>query len=271
MRKIVASLSFFVGFILLSNQVMAKWSPPKFNLPNIPDGASIVSLGEAIDFPSGKKVTGYMFIHYKNKPARNTIFGFSPKQACYGFLATGAKWKTVEPWIVNPNNTRGLSGDFVFQNISKDIGKWENAADGKVDSKATYNILGDGSLTDQVLSAETKSPDGQNEVYFAKINQAGVIAITTIWGYFSGSTSKRQLIEWDQVYNDTDYDWSMSGEASKMDFENIATHELGHSVGLDDQYNSSCKEVTMYGYASNGETKKQSLETQDILGISTLY
>ena len=271
MRKLIASLAILMGFILLSNEAWAKWEPPQFKLPKIPDGVNLISLGEAFDFPSGKKVTGYMFIHHKNKSARNPFSGAAAKSACYGFLATGAKWKTVEPWIINPANTRGLSGDFLFQNFTKDIGKWEDAADGKVDNTATFNILGDGSPTDQILSAETKSPDGKNEVYFAKINQSGVIAVTTIWGYFSGLTSKRQLIEWDQVYNDTDFDWSASGEANKMDFEDIATHELGHSVGMNDQYNSSCQEVTMYGYASNGETKKQTLEAQDILGISTLY
>ena len=68
-----------------------------------------------------------------------------------------------------------------------------------------------------------------------------------------------------------DFDWSDSGEAGKMDFENIATHELGHSVGLDDLYNSGCSAETMYGYASEGETNKRTLELGDITGVSELY
>ena len=55
-----------------------------------------------------------------------------------------------------------------------------------------------------------------------------------------------------------------------MDFENIATHELGHAVGLGDLYND-CTEETMYGYASYGETKKRTLEAGDITGIKKLY
>jgi len=56
-----------------------------------------------------------------------------------------------------------------------------------------------------------------------------------------------------------------------MDFENIATHELGHSVGLDDLYDERSSEQTMYGYASYGETKKRTLEDGDINGVYQLY
>jgi hypothetical protein len=56
-----------------------------------------------------------------------------------------------------------------------------------------------------------------------------------------------------------------------MDFDNIATHELGHSCGLGDLYTSDCSQQTMYGYASNGETNKRTLECGDIAGISELY
>lgn len=77
-------------------------------------------------------------------------------------------------------------------------------------------------------------------------------------------------MEWDQVYDDVDFDWSDNGEAGKMDFEEIATHELGHAVGLGHP-EDSCTEETMYRYASLGETKKRDLNTGDIAGIATLY
>ena len=56
----------------------------------------------------------------------------------------------------------------------------------------------------------------------------------------------------------------------KIDFYNIATHELGHSVGMTDLYNF-CTEETMYGYATEGETKKRDLNAGDIAGINALY
>ena len=219
----------------------------------------VFSLGSVII--NGEQVEGYAFVHYKDGLARsggNTLTGSS----CYGFLSKGAKWKTLEPWLVNPINIRGLDGNFVFSNLDSDILKWETAA--------RKNILGSGSITSDILVADTVSPDNKNEVYFADIVDSGAIAVTIVWGRFSGPISQRYLIEWDQVYDDFDFDWGI-GEPTKIDFENIATHELGHSVGLNDLYNSVCAEQTMYGYAIEGETKKRTLEAGDITGIKKLY
>ena len=116
----------------------------------------------------------------------------------------------------------------------------------------------------------TISPDGVNEVYFADIDESGVIGVTIVWGIFGGRPSGRMLVEWDQVYDDVSFDWSSAGEAGKMDFENIATHELGHTVGMGHP-DSSCIEETMYAYASLGETIKRTLNAGDIAGIQALY
>jgi len=78
---------------------------------------------------------------------------------------------------------------------------------------------------------------------------------------------------------DTDYTWGNAGltsetelgDTSVMDLQNIATHELGHGVGLADIYSSTCSAVTMYGYSDYGETQKRTLETPDITGLQTLY
>ena len=86
------------------------------------------------------------------------------------------------------------------------------------------------------------------------------------------------LVEWDQVYSNK-FDWSLDCEVegegedctNKMDFQNIATHELGHAVGMGDLYTDPCSEQTMYGYATNGETKKRTLESGDITGLNILY
>jgi len=147
--------------------------------------------------------------------------------------------------------------------MEKDIAKWEIASGGK-------NILGSGSTAPVTINSS--STDGLNTVAFAPLSNAGAIAVTYIWGNFSGLTSRRQLVEWDQIYSDS-YAWSKdaTGNSDKMDFENIATHELGHSMGMNDLYNSKCDLETMYGYASYGETLKRDLGQWDIVGIKTLY
>jgi len=182
-------------------------------------------------------------------------------------MAKGAKWKTVEPYMVASTTPSILSDAFVRSNIALNISKWEDAADGTMDSNFV-NIIGD-EVAGYVDGADTTSPDGKNEVMFGALD-SGTIGVTIVWGIFGGSPRGRELVEWDQVYN-TYYPWSESGEAGKMDFENISTHELGHTFGLGDIYTQDCASETMYGYGDLAQTIKQTLEAGDILGITTLY
>lgn len=71
---------------------------------------------------------------------------------------------------------------------------------------------------------------------------------------------------------DTDFVWGdATVDATLMDHQNIATHEIGHGVGLADVYDAPCVDVTMYGYSDNGETKKRDLASADITGLQGLY
>lgn len=256
------------GAALLANQpqtALAKGQKAKFQLPAsaVQVADNLYSLGAAFDKKSGKQVEGYAIIHRKDATAK-PVKAKGTASTCYGFLAKDAKWKGVpESWIVNPANTRGLDLAFVLSNLTANIAKWETAA--------AFDILGEGIMTDTTLIADTSAPDNQNEIYFADLSDPNTIAVAIVWGIFGGPPSNRQLVEWDQIYDDATYDWSMAGEAGKMDFENIATHELGHSVGMGDLYTSNCSNETMYGYASYGETKKRDLNTGDIVGINKLY
>lgn len=271
-KKIAAILTIF-GMTMAANFVLAapdfEWLPAELNTPgiekslvNLPqpaDNSPVIYLGVSPDPESDLIVEGYAIVHYAKggggKPGGGEI--------CYGFLAKDAKWKSIEPWMVNAANTRGLNEEFILNNLSANIAKWESAA--------SADILGSGVSTFDALAADTASPDGKNEIYFADVTDPNAIAVTIIWGVFSGPPSQRTLVEWDQVYDDTDFNWSSSGETGKMDFENIATHELGHSAGLGDLYTSGCAEETMYGYADLGETKKRDLSAKDIAGINKLY
>jgi len=278
MKRKTLTVIIFLGLVALINFALA--------MPNLSSGKAkpvaktvkipatairvtdhIFRLGTAIDAVDGKTVEGYAILHYaKQKGSAKT-----KPATCYGFLSQGAKWKSSEPWLINPLNQSSLGADSVFNNLAGDILKWEDAADGVIGNNRGTNILGNGSITDLSLTADMVSPDGKNEVYFADIEDPNTIAMTIIWGIFSGPLPGRQLVEWDQVYDDVDYPWSLTGESGKMDFDNIATHELGHSVGMADLYTSGCGEETMYGYAGYGEIKKRDLNVGDIAGINKLY
>lgn len=238
-------------------------------LPANAENAPVISLGSAVDPGTGELVEGYAIVHYRKGFAKGGGGG-GGGSTCYGYMASGAKWKTIEPWIVNPTNLDGLTSAFVLTNLVSDIAKWEDAADGTVGNGNSVNILGEGSAVVDILVADEVVPDNLNEVYFGAISDPGTIAVTIVWGTFGGPPQQRKLVEWDMVFN-TSYAWSASGEADKMDFENIATHELGHAMGLADLYTSACVNETMYGYADYGDTNKSTLNAGDIVGINKLY
>lgn len=252
-------LSTFTQASLVSAVPNEKLSVPKHAVEIAP---GIYHLGQAKD-KDGKIVEGIMIIDYKSGSAKPSGVGGGKGSPtlCYSFLASGAKWKTQEPWVINPSNNEGLDSTFVFTNTAANIQKWEAAGAG--------DIFGEGSQTTSALSADEITPDGVNEVYFGIIDDPNTIAVTIVWGVFSGPVKHRYLSEWDQVFDEDSFDWSSSGEAGKMDFENISTHEIGHAFGMG--HPSSCAEETMYAYASNGEIKKRDLNSGDIAGISALY
>jgi hypothetical protein len=217
------------------------------------------SLGFSFDRASRRFVKGVAFVH-KEKPVAET----SDLAVCYGYIAGGIKWKSPEPWLMNTANRRKLPSTEVFNIMTNALSKWEVAA-GTTEG-SPKDIFGAGTNTTLRLRADTRYPDGKNEVYFANVRWSGAIAVTIVWYTLSGS-----IVEWDQIYDDRDYNWSLTGEAGKMDFDNIATHENGHSAGMDDMYEAACSEVTMYGYADYGEIKKRDLHPDDITGIDLLY
>ena len=224
----------------------------------------VFDLGKAKDPKTGKMVDGLAIVHYKKNEARGGS-AKAPRAGtkCYGFLASGAKWKTNENWVLNASNPDGLDTDNLFSIMNAGVTKWEAAAGA--------DVMGAGSATTDTLFAG-EALNNVNEVEFSNLDSVSTIAVTTVWGYFGGPVLTREIIEWDMQFN-TGFAWSaaVGGVADKMDFDNIATHELGHAFGMADLYTGSCGNETMFGYADNAETNKRDLNSGDIKGVSSLY
>ena len=215
---------------------------------------------------------GYIIVHKEEeaKPVWAADNSNKKVSSCYEFLSRGTKWKTSEPYLVDPSNNAGLYESEIRKILASSIEKWEDAADGKVNGIKGEDILGD-EITGVVDRANIGALNGANEVIFADITtNENIIAVTLLWGVFSGPVKNRELVEWDQIYDDVTFDWSTTREQGKMDFENVATHELGHSIGLGHPENT-CTLETMYAYVNLGETNKRSLNTGDITGTKRLY
>ncbi|MFQ6093914.1 MAG: matrixin family metalloprotease, partial [bacterium] len=166
-----------------------------------------------------------------------------------------------EVYHINQNGTPDCDGEFGA--IQAAYAAWENVP-------TSYMDFSYGGTTP---STNWGTADGVNLNVWIESNWTGItgagsgtIAINLIWFYTDG-----RLIDSDIAYNGENFAWSCSGEAGKMDVQNIATHEIGHSLSLADLYESGDSQKTMYGYSSLGETKKRTLHSDDIAGISYLY
>lgn len=275
-RKKLMAVSGVISLVMGMTPMFA-WSKsrPTWSMPSgaVQVDDNVFYLGQKTDPKTHQLVEGYAFIHRANNVKNSQAAKKGGPSACYAYIASGAKWKINEPWVMNTANTRGLDETTVFNLEKNGIAKWENATDGNVNNTAGADVMGIGTTTTVDLSAGAGTLNNANEVYFASISgSSSIIAVTNVWGIWSGPTQNREIVEWDQVYDDSDFDWSAGefGEIGKMDFDNIATHEIGHAFGMGHP-SSTCTQETMYAYAGNGETIKRNLNTGDINGINLLY
>jgi len=75
----------------------------------------------------------------------------------------------------------------------------------------------------------------------------------------------------DEIFFNSNLAWSTSGASNRYDVRNVATHEFGHWLALYDLDSIFDIQKTMYYAISPGETKKQSLHSDDIAGICYIY
>jgi len=216
-------------------------------------------LGESV--VKGKIVEEYIFIHYAkgHEPVNKAkpIDG----ESCYSFISKDMEWKNAEAYLTNPTNPQGLTESFVVDTVNLAISEWEKEEYGG------FDIFGDYS-TDTSVGF---TGDGLNTIYFGNYATIGLIAVCRVSGIYRGPPSNRQITEFDVMF-DTDFTWDdATVDPALMDLQNIATHELGHAVGLGDLYNSECSTQTMYGYSGYGDIQKRDLASGDIVGLTLLY
>lgn len=199
------------------------------------------------------------FIHYKKDFARPETAKAPKPPSCYKFLTpTKVRWKTTPVnYVINPTNPQNLNETFVTTAIFNGVETW--------DANTSKELMSDAYTIDYTATYGVQNY--QNAISFGNYPTAGVIAVTSVWY----NPAIKAIVEFDMMF-DTDWIW---GDAilnsSVMDLQNIATHELGHGVGLADVYDSVCSEVTMYGYSDYGEIQKRTLEQSDVKGLQTLY
>jgi len=173
--------------------------------------------------------------------------------ASSGYSYSGIHWDRNDlpvPYYINENCTPEE-----LQAVQASFQTWEDDPQSFMD----YTYMG--------TTTRGNETDGYNVVSWQPIDGPnGTLAQTAYW--FDSST--QLMTEFDIVF-DEDETWSTTGEPSKFDVQNVGTHEVGHTLVLEDLYDLADSEQTMYGYSSKGETKKRTLEAGDLAGIRYIY
>jgi len=193
------------------------------------------------------------FIHYARPPG----LAKPPKTpTCYKLM--GLKWLKLPVTItLNPETDEDLSKNFLETAFAAASETW--------DEKTSKNLFSDSVGID--TTAAYGVLDGKNTIAFGDYPDDNVIAVTSVWF----TRKSNQIVEFDMVFNEY-WPWGAAeSDGNQMDIQNIATHELGHAVGLADVYTASCNEVTMYGYSWYEEVIKRDLAAPDITGLQKIY
>jgi hypothetical protein len=173
----------------------------------------------------------------------------------HGYALSGHKWGVFQvPYYINPANADGVSSSAAISAIQNAAAAWSMQSNANV----LFYYMGQTSGTSAVSN-------GKNEVFFRQAT-SGSIAQTFRWW----NASTNQLIDADVVFYDSSWKFfgGMSGCSNGFYIQEIATHELGHALGLD---HSSVSTATMYPGSPYCNTSKASLDADDIAGIEKLY
>ncbi len=171
-------------------------------------------------------------------------------------------------WHLPPSITWKLNGATVPASIGA-----SNAITVFTNAFATWNAADSGKVFyyGGTTTAKNARFDGVNAVLWGRLSPS-TIGVTYIWYY----TSTGLVAEVDTVFNSR-YPWFIFPDGAECqlspdayDLPDIATHEFGHWIGLDDLYNTVDADLTMYGYGAGGELKKRTLGTGDYNGANAV-
>jgi hypothetical protein len=217
----------------------------------------------------------------------------SSAQSTAGYKLTGYRWtnnpqihivlagSTVPSYLKSSTDT---AAQVAAIEISKATSQWDTNTNQNLFRGVDTNVLPDSQNAVEVSSyvpswSKRGYTDGKNVHAWTTSLSSPIIAETITWYYtsryvkgYDGKSYKR-AIESDCLYN-KNMNWvtepaETTATSSNFDVRTIATHELGHTIGLSDLYNGADSSQMMYGY--NSGNVKWLLNGGDKLGLLRLY
>lgn len=257
MKKFSAILIIFLATIFLAVVPLgfAQNSPA---IPSIPERN-----GDYPD-PLNPRVRVRVFVHEPKKATVSESTTCSDPDSSAVVDPTG--WHLSSPWTyrLNVNSAPPQVGATSFATLAQlSFQDWQDATLGKVTFQRGENT-----------SVDKTALDWQNVVTWGRTS--GTALAITYTRYYP---SDGLVADVDTIFNNnkkikwswTPYQLNLCGSATSYDAQNILVHELGHWMGLDDEYDAQYVDNTMYGWGSKGEIKKDTLTLGDKANLSTIY
>ena len=251
--------------------------PETPQIPKSPDTPEFPPLEriEFVHFPRREKVTP--------QPTNVPIItpGCPNPDGCNEYSLSRYKWS-------DPNGSDDLGLPYFVNTTAVPNGISANVFEGVLRSSFTVweSTNTSGKLKYRAAGVTTKAPrvqDFVNTIGFADISKQyrGALAVTTVWY----RTDTKSIVEFDMTFN-TAAPWKINdmpvgcteypanscvGNRNAYDVQNVAVHEIGHTLMLLDLSKSRQRELTMYGSALLGELKKRTLGLGDRTAVNTIY
>ncbi|MSR63086.1 MAG: matrixin family metalloprotease [Planctomycetes bacterium] len=90
-----------------------------------------------------------------------------------------------------------------------------------------------------------------------------VVALTPIWFFSNGV-----IQDADVLFNGSAFQFTTEGTGGRFDIQDVATHELGHLLGLD---HDGLASATMYPYVDQGVVLQRSPSADELAGLRDAY
>jgi len=239
-------------------------------LPALASAAKPTDLPEApgtYAVPGNSKLKLRVFVyHAKNgakpgpSPAPVWVCGLTDPSSSTVDGYTG--WKLPSTWTyrLNTGSVPGAISQSEFTILANNsLNTWKATDAGSVTFTQGANT-----------SVNKAASDSQNIVSWGRTS-GSALATTYTWYYPStGIVAESDII----LNKHFAWEWSDSNSCAWQNYydaQSILTHELGHWLGLDDNYLSTFTDNTMYGYGSATEVKKNTLADGDKSAVNSLY
>ncbi|MBI3820334.1 MAG: IPT/TIG domain-containing protein [Planctomycetes bacterium] len=164
-------------------------------------------------------------------------------------------------YIINSSGSKDVADDSDLLALRLAFREWNLALGGALVLEETTSAKTASMNVDDPSTHRVVFDINDSTGYFPA--STGIVALTPI--HYNASNA---IVDADIIFNNRDHVFSTSLESVTFDVRDVATHEIGHFIGLD---HSPLPSASLYPYVDFQQTAHRSLSEDDVLGARAVY